>query len=133
MGIDAAGESEITSGPGFFRSIAMLNWPEAEPNARYRVLKLISDNFGPGDTLVDSPGGVPNVMIQGFIKPDGTRKLLLVNRRDRAVEMTLAETTGASLEMIDQITGSNPPAVTTIQDDRIRLNGLGVAVLTEAR
>ena len=130
MGIDAAGESEITSGPGFFRSIAMLNWPEAEPNARYRVLKLISDNFSPGDKLVDSPGGVPNVMIQGFIKPDGERKLLLVNRRDRAVEMTLPGSTGARLETIDQITGSNPPAVSRIEDGRIKLGGLGVAVLT---
>lgn len=133
MGIDAAGESEITSRPGFFRSIAMLNWPGADPNARYHVLKLISDNFAPGDKLVDTPGGVSNVMIQAFIKPDGERKLLLVNRRDREVQMLLPEAAGARLEVVDQTTGTNPPAASRITDQSFKLRGLGVAVLTLAK
>jgi hypothetical protein len=133
MGIDAAGESEITSRPGFFRSIAMLNWPDASPNPRFWVLKLISDNFAPGDKLVETPGGVPNVMIQGFIKPDGERKLLLVNRRDRVMEMALPEATGARIEVIDQTTGSGPPSSSRIEGGRFKLNGLGVAVVTLAK
>jgi len=133
MGIDAAGESELTSRPGFFRSIAMLNWPAAAPNARYRVLKLIGDNFAPGDKLAETSGGVPNVMIQGFIKPDGERKLLLVNKRDRELGLMLPEAAGGKLEVVDQTTGSGPPSVSQITGHTFNLRGTAVAVLTLAK
>ncbi|HKS96812.1 MAG TPA: glycosyl hydrolase family 39 [Terriglobia bacterium] len=130
LGIDAAGESEITSRPGFFRSIAMLNWPDAQPNPRYHVLKLIRENFAPGDKMVDTPGGAPYVLIQGFIKPNGERKLLLVNKRNREFSFVLPEAAGGRLEVVDQTTGSNPPASSRLPGDSFKLGGLGVAVLT---
>jgi len=133
LGVDAAGESEITSRPGFFRSIAMLNWPDAQPNPRYRVLKLIQDNFAPGDKMVDTPGGAPYVLIQGFIKPNGERKLLLVNKRNREFEFVLPEAAGAKLEVVDQTTSSSLPASSHIEGDSFKLGGLGVAVLTLAK
>ena len=34
----------------------MIDWVNGKPNARYWVLKLIKDNFQPGDTLVETTG-----------------------------------------------------------------------------
>jgi len=70
------------------------------------------------------------LVIQGFIKPGGERKLLLVNRRDREMEMALPEAAGARIETIDQTTGSSPPSSSRIEGGRFKLNGLGVAVVT---
>jgi hypothetical protein len=30
----------------------MVDWTNGKPNARYWVLKLVKNNFGPGDTLL---------------------------------------------------------------------------------
>ena len=83
LGIDLAGESMIPAQPGFFPSIAMLDWDTGQPNVRWQALKLIRDHCGPGDKLVETPGGSAYVLIQGFIARNGERKLLLVNKRDR--------------------------------------------------
>ena len=45
FGIDNASESGIPAAPGLWPSIAMLDWENAQPNARFWVLKLIVDNF----------------------------------------------------------------------------------------
>ena len=34
----------------------MMNWEDNKPNARFWVLKLIKDNFHPGDKLVETKG-----------------------------------------------------------------------------
>jgi hypothetical protein len=130
LGIDVAGESEIPAYPGLFPSIALLDWDTGQPNARWQVLRLIHDNFAPGDKLVDTPGGAEYVVIQGFITPSGERKLLLVNKRDREFEFLLPEAAGAKLEVVDRGTGSNPPATSRIAGERFKLGRLGVAVVT---
>src|SRR5207248_7804868 len=52
MGIDAVHASELIDYPGQFASTTLVNWDTGEPNARYWVAKLLRDNFGPGDKLV---------------------------------------------------------------------------------
>ena len=54
MGVDVAGESQLVGYPTQFPSVSMVDWNTGKPNARYWVLKLLRDNFGPGDKLVDS-------------------------------------------------------------------------------
>lgn len=63
----------------------MIDWNTGPPNARYWVLKL------PGDT--DS--SIPYVYAQGFAAPDGKRKVLLVNKRDRTFELSVVGVEGA--------------------------------------
>lgn len=133
LGIDDAAESGIPAAPGLWASISMLDWDTGEPNARFRVLKLIRDNFLPGDKMVESSSDSGTVMTQAYVSPRGDRKLLLVNKREREFEINLAETRGAKVEVIDVTTGSNPPVSRAIPGSTFKLGGFGVAVVTLAR
>jgi len=59
-GVDVLGESQLVGYPQLgrlehqFPSVALLNWTTGAGTARYWVLKLLIDNFGPGDILVDT-------------------------------------------------------------------------------
>lgn len=53
-GIDVIGESQLVGYPSQFPSVSMMDWKNGKPNARYWVLKLIKDNFHPGDKLVET-------------------------------------------------------------------------------
>jgi hypothetical protein len=130
MGIDAAGESGIPCAPGLWASIAMLDWDTAQPNARYWVLKLILDNFRPGDKIVEASSDSGYVTTQAYVSPKGERKLLLINKRDREFEVNLPESNGATFEMVDLSTGSNPPSRSSIGGPSFKLGGFGVAVVT---
>jgi hypothetical protein len=129
LGIDAAGESGIPCAPGMWPSIATLDWETAQPNARYWALKLILDNFRPGDKIVESGSDSGYVMAQAFVSPGGERKLLLVNKRDREFEISLPETGGAKIEMVDLTAGSGPPTSRSIAGSTFKLGGFGVAVV----
>lgn len=133
QGIDAAGESAIPCYPGMWASIAMLDWDTAKPNARYWVLKLLLDNFRPGDKMAETSSDSGYVMTQAFVGPGGVRKLLLVNKRQRAFDIRLPDADGAKFEMSDLATGSNPPATGTIAGSTLKLGGFGVAVVTLAK
>ncbi len=45
LGIDVAGESQLVGYPTQFPSVSMVDWDTGAPNARYRVLQLLKDNF----------------------------------------------------------------------------------------
>ena len=129
-GIDSAGESGIPATPGMWVSIAMLDWDTAQPNARYWVLKLIHDNFRPGDKIVNSESSSGFLTTQGYVTGGGERKLLLVNKRDHELNLSMPEAKGGTLEVVDQVTGFNPPASSSIDGESFKLGGLGVAVVT---
>jgi hypothetical protein len=133
MGIDVATESMIAAYPGNFASIAMMDWNTGQPNARYWVLKLMGDNFHPGDKLVETQLSGGPILAQGFVGPDGTRKLLLINKRDRDLALNLPEARGGKVEAVDKTTGSNPPSSAPIKADQLQLGALGVAVVTLPR
>jgi hypothetical protein len=133
MGIDVATESMMPAYPGNYASIALIDWNTGQPNARYWALKLIGDNFHPGDKLVDTQVSGGPVLAQGFVGPDGTRKLLLINKRDHDLELTVPEARGGKIEAVDKITGSNPPSSATINSDTLQLGALAVEVVTFPR
>ena len=133
MGIDAAGESGIPTEPGMWPSIAMLDWKTGQPNARYWVLKMIHDNFHPGDKIVDASSDSGYVMAQAYASPSGERKLLLVNKRARPFEVSIPGARVAKVEFIDEATGNNPPASMQVAGSDFRLGKFGVAVVTLAK
>ena len=133
LGIEDAGESGIPAAPGLWPSIAMLDWEAAQPNARFWVLKLIHDNLRPGDKIVETSSEPGYVTTQAFVSPSGERKVLLVNKRDREFEIDLPEAAGGKVQVIDQTTGSSPPASSNLAGSAFRLGGFGVAVVTLAR
>jgi hypothetical protein len=135
MGIDVAGESQLVGYPTQFPSVSMVEWEKGTPNPRYRVLQLLKDRLGPGDKVVDMQGGPVGAMrtslyAQGFVKPDGKRRLLLVNKRDRGASLVVAGAGGGEIDYVDQTTGSRPPASARLESDTVALNGLAVAVVT---
>jgi hypothetical protein len=49
LGIDIVGESQLVGYHTQYPSVTMIDTTNAKPNARFRVLQLLKDNFGPGD------------------------------------------------------------------------------------
>jgi hypothetical protein len=131
QGIDVIGESQLVGYPSQFPSVSMMDWTNSKPNARYWVLKLIKDNFGPGDKLVDTsldPG--KDVQAQGFITPAG-KKLLLLNKRDREIEITIpADMKITGISVVDGTSGEGPARIDQPSGSKITLTPFAVAVAT---
>jgi len=132
-GIAAVNESADPSAPGMWPSITLHDWNTGQPNARFWALKLIHDNFHPGDKIVNAESSLGTVMTQGYVTRGGERKLLIVNKRDKPISLTLAGAQGGRLEVVDQVTAFNPPASSKIDGPSIKLGGLAVAVVTLPR
>ena len=129
LGIDVAGESQLIGYPTQFPSVSMVDWNSGAANPRFRVLELLKNNFALGDKLVGTSTGTPAVYALAFITPAGEHKLLLINKRDQAIEMTLPQP-AKKVEFVDQTIKSDPPATLPLSDTRYRLGALGVAFLT---
>lgn len=129
LGIDVAGESQLVGYPTQFPSVSMVDWNTGAPNARYRVLQLLKDNFAPGDKLVKTSSGSPYVYALAMISPAGEHKLLLVNKRDRDIQLSLPQAAKEE-QVVDQTTGANPPSHQSLNSGKITLHGLAVGVFT---
>jgi hypothetical protein len=99
QGIDVIGESQLVGYPTQFPSVSMMDWKDGKPNARYWVLKLIHDNFHPGDTLVDTSSDNSDLAAQAFTTAGG-RNVLLINKRNRTIRVALP----AGLELREMMT-----------------------------
>jgi hypothetical protein len=133
LGVEGVGESALAQLPGFYPSVSMMDWNTGEPNARYWALKLLRDNFGPGDKLVEARAGVSYVYALGFVGTDGKHKILLVNKRNRPFVVSIPGGAGAIVDYVDQTTGDQAPASVHLAGDTVNLGGLAVAVVTLAR
>jgi Glycosyl hydrolases family 39 len=132
IGIDVAGESQLVGFPTQFPSVSMVDWDDGKPNARFWVLKLLHDNFAPGDKLVEaeSSPSQPYVYTIGLITGDGQRRVLLVNKRDRTFDVSLTGSSGAQVDYVDQTTAFQPPASRKMSGENLKLTGYAVAVVT---
>jgi len=132
IGIDVAGESQLVGFPTQFPSVSMVDWNDGKPNARFWVLKLLHDNVGPGDKLVelDAAPDQPFVYTLAFLTRAGKRRVLLVNKRNRTFEVSVAGASGGQIEYVDQTTSFQPPASTKLSSDTVELAGFSVAVVT---
>jgi len=135
LGVDVIGESQLVGYPSQFPSVSMIDYNNGKPNSRYWVLKLIKDNFHPRDKLVaakpekDSAG--PNdVMIQGFVTPQG-KKVLLVNKAnsERTVKLS-PELRDATSLTVDEDTGDEAPRAGAASGNELKLAPFAVTVLT---
>ena len=135
LGIDIVGESQLVGYPTQYPSVSMINWKTGQPNARYWVLKLLKDNFGPGDKFVNSglKGDEPNapdaITLQAVATARGN-KLLLINKRNKTVRLVLPkEFKGAKISIVDPSTGDEKPAQSEVTDAPIDLKPFAVAVV----
>jgi hypothetical protein len=109
----------------------MVDWSTGAPNARLRVLELLKNNFHPGDRIVKTASGSSAVYTLGMISPKGERKLLLVNKRDRDIELTLSGR-ATEVEYVDQTTKGSAPGRQALNAAKLTLRGLSVAAVTMA-
>jgi hypothetical protein len=130
MGVDVVGESQLVGYPTQFPSVSMVDWNTGNPNARYWVLKLLHDNFEPGDRLVETNSSSPFVYWLGVVTRDGKHRLLLVNKRDRRFEVSIPGASGGQQEYVDQTTALQPAASAKLAGDSVTLGGFSVAVVT---
>jgi len=134
LGVDVVGESQLVGYPSQFPSVSMIDWTSGKPNARFTVLELIKNNFGPGDDLpftdVRSNGSLAEsdaIKAQAFVR-DGHRKLLLVNQRNREVTVELPkECLGATIQTVG---GTSPDTVKqNANESKVRLLPFAVSVV----
>jgi hypothetical protein len=137
IGVSTLGAAEIYDYPGQFASASLVDWDTGQPNARYWVVKLLRDNFGPGDKVIRAEPDIdfikptPNVQVyaQAFVTPAGVRKVLLVNKRDAPAELTVAGAAGGEVQVVDGST-SAPPATQAMATRRLALAPFAVAVVS---
>ena len=129
IGIDVAGESQLVGYPTQFPDVSMMNWENGKPNARFWVLKLLRDNFGPGNYIVSTDLNTPEVGAQGFKTRDG-RKILLINKRNAEINIQLpADAKDALVSFVDINTNENPPSQNQLSGSIIKLKPFSVAVI----
>lgn len=135
LGIDVVAGNQFFGYPGFFAGTTMLDWETGAPKAPYRVLKLMRDTIGPGDRLVESQLKFANVRAadvhaQAVVGRDGTRRILLVNKRNQEFRIAIPGGVPARVVVVDQTTGSGPPATMELAGGTLTLRGFAVAVVT---
>lgn len=129
MQIDVLGMSQLVGYPTQFPSVSMMDWTQNKPNARYWTLKLIKDSLRPGDKLVETAINTGDVAVQAFETPQG-RKLLLANKRDRAIQIPLPYAAQASVLAVDEQTGDGPARRVALVGGSIELGPFAVAVVS---
>ena len=109
----------------------MMDWENGNPNARFWILKLLKDSFGPGDKLAktDVNNNSLGIVAQGFLTKNG-KKLLLINKRNIEVPLQLpAEVKDAWISYVDETTQENPPFKVQLVGDNLTLKPFSVMVL----
>jgi len=136
QGIDIVAQSLLAAGPGMAPGNTMLNWQTGQPNARYRVLKLLKDNFGAGDrmiaTTIDQRLDVlnPDLAAQAFVTSKG-KKILLINKRWRALQVDLSKAgTAVRLGAIDDQSEDRPPQGIEKIDGPVNLKPFATVVVS---
>ncbi len=132
--IDTLHMSHGVGYPGFFPDLSMFDWNTGKPNARYRALQLIRNHLGPGDRVIATDSGMHesfrDFAAQAYRKADGTKKLLLVNKRNRDVRVVLPPSAGGQVHLVDGTTGGNPPKQFALEGDAMTLSPFSVSVVT---
>jgi hypothetical protein len=129
MGIDIAGESQLVGYPTQFPSVSMVDWTTGAPNARFRVLELLKNNIGPGDSIVASHSPSPYIYALAYISKSREHKLLLVNKRDREFQVELPQSI-KRIDFVDQQTKGGELGTSGPGGKSMRLGGLEVAIVT---
>ncbi len=129
MGIEGAGESQLVGYPTQYPSVSLLDWNTGAPNARFRVLELLKDNFRPGDKIVRTGTDSPELYALGFLCQNGDKKVLLINKRDHTLAVTMPQSV-KQIQFVDVSTGGAPPASRSVKDNHLELGAYSVAVAT---
>jgi hypothetical protein len=129
--IDVLGQSQLVGFPSQYPTVSMMDWMTNRPNARFWALKLLNDSFHRGDRLVETgtrDSIAADVEAQAFVTPAG-RKLLLINKRDRAIDIAIPDAGDTSILTVDEQSGENPARAVIPHDGSITLQPFAVTVV----
>jgi hypothetical protein len=132
LGIDVVSASQLIGYPTQYPSVTMIDWNTGTPNARYWTLKLLHENFRPGDKLVATSLEMkyPETAIQAFVTPHG-RKLLLINKCNRNSTVYLPEpVSGATLASVQIDSGPGITRTENWSGHLLELSPFAVTVLS---
>jgi hypothetical protein len=131
LGIDVIGESQLVGYPSQFPSVSMIDWKNGKPNARFWVLSLLKDNFHPGDQLVETKlSGHSDIDAQAFITPGG-KKLLLLNKRNRAIDVALPkDAQNGNLLIVDEASGEGAARASKAEGAHLTMAPFAVVVVS---
>jgi hypothetical protein len=107
----------------------MMDWTNNQPNARFWVLKLIKDNFSAGDKLVETTADSHDISAQAFVTPAG-RKLLIVNKRNRVVDIALSDAATAHGFTVDEQSLDGPARNLPVANGAIQIQPFAVTVVS---
>ena len=136
QGIDVIGESQLVGYPTQFPSVTMIDWTNGKPNARFWVLKLLKDNFGPGDTLATTDTGAqlgapPGSFAAQAFQTSRGKRLLLANKRNRTITVTLpSEAASATALSVDEQSGEGPARPVPVTSGSVTLVPFAVTVVS---
>ena len=133
LGIDVVGESQLVGYPTQFPSVSMVDWNTGKPNARFQVLKLLHDNMGPGDHIIDTGPHVMTyaaspILETAFVR-NGVRKVLLINRRRASASVDLPGAAGGAVQIVDQTSAGGPIRREKLGSSTVTLGGFAVAIV----
>jgi len=130
LGIDVAGESQLVGYPTQYPSVSLVDWETGKPNPRFWILRLLKDNFGPGDKIVENTFSSGTVYALAVITSAGKHRILLVNKRAQEALVNIPGAAGTKIEYVDMTTDLEPSASTRLSSDQVTLGGYSVAVVT---
>ena len=131
MQIDVLGQSQLVGFPTQYPTVSMIDWATNQPNARFWVLKLLKNSFRPGDKMVETDLSPPisfDVEAQAFSTGAG-HKLVLINKRNRAIEVPLPDAGNATALTVDAQSGEGPARSVIPDNGRLTLQPFAVAVV----
>ncbi|WP_228835288.1 hypothetical protein [Nocardia abscessus] len=129
LGTDLVGIAEFMDYPGMIPGTSLIDWETGAANLRYEALALLLRHFGPGDELAATTTAFPDPRMhaQAFVTESGERKLVVINKSDTPLMVTLASPSApVTLEQV----GSHGPRATPITDAVLVLDGFATAVVT---
>ena len=158
IGIEVLGASQLVGNPYLpdvmggispnYGSVSMVNWSTGAGTARFWGLKLMIDNFGPRDRLVNTIVNSDNsndeplsslssseaapataVYAQAYVSESNQRRLLLINRYYTSQTVTIKASGGGIIWFIDESTGESPARSMVISNTTIILPPFAFAVI----
>ena len=132
-GIDVIGESQLVGYPSQFPDVTMINYLNNKPNPRYWVLKLIKDNISAGSKLIEThiqDNNGDDILAQGFITTNNKKVVLLLNKRNKSINLKLpAEFKGSNVSTVDGTSGDEEAIKTKADDETITMAPFAVKLI----
>jgi hypothetical protein len=134
LGIDVVGESQLVGFPSQYPDVSMVDWTTGRPNARFEVLRLLHDNFIPGEMFCHMGPFGGEIDTAAIESTSGVKKLLLVNKRNRDITLQLPpEFAHGSITTVDVNASTTRPSPQVWNNSTLTLPPFAVAVIVAGK